>query len=202
MSILRILTACLLLAASGAWAQSVVSKNPADIPAGEYSLDPQHAKILFGVSHYGFSTYYGEFSGAKGTLELQNQKPETSTLTIKVPVGAISTTNSFLDKELMGPNWLDASNFPAMVFKSTAIKVTGKDSAQVTGDLTIHGVTKPTTLTVKLNGGGMSPQSKKFTVGFEVSGKIKRSDFGITSYIPAISDEVQLIISAPFEKED
>jgi polyisoprenoid-binding protein YceI len=86
-----------------------------------------------------------------------------------------------------------------MVFKSTKVTETGKDAAKVTGDLTFHGVTKPVTLAVKFNGAGTNPLDKKYTAGFEVSGKIKRSDFGMKTYVPLIGDDVDLIISAGFE---
>jgi polyisoprenoid-binding protein YceI len=86
-----------------------------------------------------------------------------------------------------------------MVFKSTKIIETGKGVAKVTGDLTFHGVTRPVTLAVKFNAAGANPMTKKYTVGFEVSGKIKRSDFGMNTYVPLIGDDVDLIVSAGFE---
>ena len=88
-----------------------------------------------------------------------------------------------------------------MTFKSTRVEKTGATTAQVTGDLTLHGVTKPVTLQARFFGFGANPFNKKPTVGFEVTGKIKRSDFGVTKYVPMIGDEVDLSISAPFEKQ-
>ena len=81
----------------------------------------------------------------------------------------------------------------------TKVTVTGPGTADVTGDLTLHGVTRSETLQAKLNAPGVNPMDKAYTIGFEVSGHIKRSDFGVTKYVPLVSDDVQLIISAPFE---
>jgi len=78
---------------------------------------------------------------------------------------------------------------------------TGKDTADVTGDLTFHGVTHPETLHVKFNAGGIHPFTKKYTIGFNAEGHLKRSDFGQTTYVPLIGDDVGLIISAEFQKE-
>jgi polyisoprenoid-binding protein YceI len=102
---------------------------------------------------------------------------------------------------LKGDQWLDAKANPQITFKAKSVTVTGPQTATVTGDLTLHGVTKPVNLQAKLNGGGVNPLDKKFTVGFELAGKIKRSDFGVKTYLPLIGDEVDLTISAAFEKQ-
>ena len=86
------------------------------------------------------------------------------------------------------------------MFKAEKITTTGKDTANVTGDLTLHGVTKPVTLKVKFNGAGVNVLDKKYTVGFDATGKIQRSDFGVKTYIPLIGDDLDLIISAAFER--
>ncbi len=147
----------------------------------------------------GFTTWYGEFTKVSGSLTLTPKSPATSTLEIHIPAGTISTGNAKLDGELKSAQWLDASKYPEIVFKSKQVEATGKDSAKVTGDLTLHGVTKPVTLDVKFNGAGVNPLDKKYTAGFEVGGALKRSDFGVKTYIPLIGDDVALIISAAFE---
>ena len=97
-------------------------------------------------------------------------------------------------------NWTASFEFPEIVFKAKQIERTGDNKAKVTGDPTLHGVTKPVTLDVTLNGAGTNPLDKKCTVGFEVSGAIKRSDFGVKTYVPLIGDDVKIIISAGFER--
>ena len=182
-----------------AQASMEVTHDPTAVQAGAYDVEPLHTRVLFSVSHLGFTTWYGEFTNVSGSLNLDPKKPAASALEIHIPVGTVSTTNAKLDGELKSDVWLDAGQFPEIVFKSTKVSETGKDAAKVTGDLTFHGVTKPVTLAVKFNGAGTNPLDKKYTAGFEVSGKIKRSDFGVKTYVPLIGDDVDLIISAGFE---
>ena len=179
-----------------AYAQPSPSQPP---PAGVYTLEPHHTQVLFAINHLGFSTFYGTFSGASGTLKLIPGNPAYSQLDVSVPTASVTTINDTLNGELRGAEWLDATAFPTMTFHSTKITMTGPGTADVTGDLTLHGVTRSETLQAKLNAPGVNPMDKAYTIGFEVSGHIKRSDFGVTKYVPLVSDDVQLIISAPFE---
>ncbi|HLY58656.1 MAG TPA: YceI family protein [Stellaceae bacterium] len=176
-------------------------KAPAKIEPGTYAVEPNHTRVLFGVDHMGFTTYYGNFTGVSGTLTLNAPKAEGSTLTVTIPTASVSTTNEKLDGELKSADWLDATKYPDMTFKLTGLKQTGAEAAQVTGELTMHGVTKPVTLSVKLHGNGPNVMSKKTTVGFDVTGTLKRSDWGVTKYVPLIGDNVEIIISAAFEKQ-
>jgi polyisoprenoid-binding protein YceI len=176
-----------------------ISHDPATVQEGAYSVEPYHTRVLFSVAHLGFTTWYGEFTKVSGTLNLMPKDVAKSTLEIHIPVASVSTSNAKLDGELKSADWLDATQFPEIVFKSDKITKTGKDTGEVTGTLTFHGVTKPVTLAVKFNAAGVNFLDKKYTTGFEVSGKIKRSDFGVKTYLPAIGDEVNLIISAGFE---
>ncbi len=177
------------------------SRDPATVEAGAYAVEPNHTRILFSVSHLGFSTWYGDFTGASGTLTLDPKAPENSAVEIRVPVASVSTTNAKLDGELKGDKWLVAGKFPEMVFKSEKVVPTGKDTADVEGQLTLHGVTRPLTLHASFNGVGVNVMDKHTTVGFEAKGRIKRSDFGVSAYLPLVGDEVDLILSAPFEKQ-
>jgi polyisoprenoid-binding protein YceI len=177
------------------------STDPATVQAGAYQVEPMHTRVLFAVSHMGFSTWYGDFNQASGALNLDPADPRKSTVEIHVPISSLSTTNTKLDGELKGDKWLDAAKYPEMVFKSEKVTPTGKDAADVEGQLTLHGETKPVTLHVSFNGAGVNVMDKHYTVGFEAKGKIKRSDFGVKTYVPLIGDEVDLILSAAFEKQ-
>lgn len=179
----------------------VATHDAAKVEAGDYAVDPDHTRILFAVSHMGFTTYYGNFIGASGSLKLNPKSAAASTLEVSVPVASVSTTNAKLDGELKSGDWLDAAKYPNITFKSTKVTRAGGDAAKVNGDLTMHGVTKPVTLTVTFNGAGVNPLDKKYTTGFEATGKIKRSDFGVTRYVPLIGDTVDLTISGAFEKQ-
>lgn len=168
--------------------------------AGAYKVEPSHTRMLFAVSHLGFTTWYGDFTGAAGTLQLDPADPSRSQLQVTVPTASIATTNAVLDGELKSADWFDATRYPAITFKSRTVTPTGPTSADVLGDLTLHGVTRPVTLHARFNAAGVNPLDKAYTVGFEVSGRIKRSDFGVAKYVPMVGDDVDLIISAAFEK--
>ncbi len=114
----------------------------------------------------------------------------------------MTTTSAKLTDELKGDQWLDAGKYPTMTFVSTKVAPAGKDHAKVTGDLTLHGVTKPVTLDVTLVGAGANPLNKKYTVGFEATGTLKRSEFGVKTYVPLIGDELHLTIAGAFERQD
>jgi polyisoprenoid-binding protein YceI len=174
---------------------------PNKVESGTYAVEPNHTQVVFSVNHFGFSTFSGLFEKASGTLVLDPVKPEGSKLDVTVSTDSVYTPSDKLTGELKGADWLDAGKFPEITFKSTKVEKTGPESAKVMGDLTLHGVTKPVTLTAKFHGAGPNPLSKKYTIGFEVSGKIKRSDFGVKTYVPMIGDEVDLTINAPFEKQ-
>jgi len=175
---------------------------PAAVQAGVYSVEPIHTRVLFSVSHMGFTTWYGDFSNVSGALKLDPKAPEKSTVEIHIPVDTVSTTNAKLDGELKGDKWFDAAQYPDIAFKSVKVVATGEGTARLIGDLTFHGVTRPVTLAVKFNAAGVNPLDKKYTVGFNATGSIKRSDFGVNTYLPLIGDEVGLIISAGFERDE
>ena len=173
---------------------------PGQVQPGTYTVEPTHTRIAFAVSHMGFTTWFGDFTNPSGTLTLNPAKPAASTLDVTVPVASVSTTNAKLDGELKEADWLDAAKYPTATFKASHISAMG-GNAKVAGTLTLHGVTKPVVFGVKFNGAGTNPLDKAYTVGFEVRGQIKRSDFGVTKYVPLVGDDVQLIISAAFEKK-
>ena len=190
-----------LLAAPFAAQAQLASHDAAKIEAGSYAVEPYHTRILFSVSHMGFTTYFGDFTGASGTLTLNPKSAAASALDVSVPVDSVSTTNAKLDGELKSPDWFDAAKYPTITFKSTKVTRAGANMAKVNGDLTMHGVTKPVVLTVMFGGAGTNPLDKKYTAGFEATGRVKRSDFGVTKYVPLIGDMVDITISGAFEKQ-
>jgi len=183
-----------------ALAFSAHGEAPANVQPGLYKIEPNHTRVLFSVSHLGFTTYYGEFVGASGALTLNPANLGASHLDVSVPVAGIMTPSDRLNGELKSADWFNAAQYPALTFHSTSITSTGPDTADVTGDLTLHGVTKTVTLKAKFNDAGVNPLDKAYTAGFEVRGEIKRSDFGVTKYVPLVGDDVHLIISAAFER--
>jgi polyisoprenoid-binding protein YceI len=176
--------------------------DPTKVPAGRYAVEPYHTRVRFDVDHMGFTNWSGDFTGAAGDLQLNPKNLAGTNLSVTVPTESVTTTNAKLDGELKSADWFDAAQFPTISFKTTKITPTGAGKADVAGELTLHGVTKPVVLKATFRGAGVNPLSKKYTVGFDAAGKIKRSDFGVTKYVPMIGDEVAIAISAAFEKQD
>lgn len=196
-------TATLVLPACGfpGWAVAAPNRNPDQVEAGTYTLDPLHAKILWAISHFGFSTYYGLFNKAEGRMELNPKAPRSSQVEVTIPVDSVLTGNAKLDEELKGADWFDAQKYPTITFRSTGVDLTGPDSARVAGELTMHGVTKPVVLSVTFEGAGTNPVDHKYTVGFNGTTVVDRTAFGISKYAPAVGSEVRITISAPFERQ-
>ena len=179
----------------------VADPDPAHVTAGTYAVDPAHTQINFGVVHMGFTTYNGRFSDASGTLVLSPRDPAASRLDVTVPAASISTTSAKLDGERKGEQWFDVAKFPQVSFRSTSVVRDGDAGAKVAGDLTMHGVTRPLTLDVHFVGAGTNPLDKKYTVGFQATGRISRSEFGVKTYVPLIGDAVEITLSGAFEKQ-
>lgn len=189
--------AVLLLTASSAIAADT---NPAAVTAGRFAVEPAHTRIQFAVDHFGFSTWYGDFTGASGSLTLDPANVAAAKVDISIPTASVSTTNTVLDGELKSADWFDAAKYPVIRFVSTKVVQTAPNKADITGDLTFHGVTKPVTLSATFVGSGDNPLSKKYTVGFNAAATLNRSDYGVKTYVPMVGDETTLRISAAFEK--
>ncbi|OGT53375.1 MAG: hypothetical protein A3E84_01850 [Gammaproteobacteria bacterium RIFCSPHIGHO2_12_FULL_42_13] len=167
----------------------------------KYTLDPTHTYVQWHVSHFGFSSPSGKWL-AEGNLWLDEEKPNNSKLEVTIQLANIVTGIPKLDNHLKGTDFLDVAQFPTATFKSTKIKVAGKNTAKVTGNLTLHGITKSIVLTVRLNKLDTNPLSQKRTAGFSASTTIKRSEFGLGKYTPGVSDTVTIEIEAEANKAE
>jgi polyisoprenoid-binding protein YceI len=167
--------------------------------AETFILDPGHTYVLWQINHLGYSTQAGKWY-ANGTLMIDREKPENDKLNVTIKVADVITGIPELDKHLKGSDFFDVEKYPTATFVSDKVEVNGKE-AKVYGKLTLHGVTKPVTLDVKLNKEGNHPISKKYTAGFSGTTRIKRSDFGINAYLPMLGDEVILTIEAEANKK-
>ena len=160
-----------------------------------YDLDPTHTMVLASWNHMGFSNPTANFAIEKGTLVYDAKKPSKSKVDVTLPVTKINSFVPDLDKHLLSKDFFEAELFPAATFKSTKVQSLGKNKLKVTGNLTIKNITKPVVLDVKLNGTGMHPMLKKQAIGFDATTTIKRSDFGVGGFAPAVSDKVTLRIT-------
>ena len=164
------------------------------INAKEYKLDPKHTFVEWHIDHFGFSTPSGKWP-ANGTIEFDKDKPEQSKVEAKIVLADINTALPDLDKSLKSKLFFDVAEFPTATFVSDKVEVNNNQISKVSGNLTLRGVTKPVTLDVKFNKIGPSPLTDKETMGFNAKTKLKRSDFGINTLLPGLSDEVDLNIT-------
>ena len=171
--------------------------------AAPYEVDPVHSTVLFKIQHLGTSWVYGRFNDFTGAIEVDAAKPEAYSLSFEVKVESIDTANAKRDQHLKSPDFFNAKEFPVIAFKSTKVTASGKDAADVTGDLTLHGVTKPVTAKVVKVGEGKHPKSGAEMAGFEATFVIKRSDFGMSNMVgPAgAGDEVFLTVAVEAHKK-
>jgi polyisoprenoid-binding protein YceI len=191
------LAAALLVAAPAAQAQ--MTTTPAAVQAGTYKLDPAHGKITWSITHFGFSTYVGQFAHVDATLKVDPKALGATALDVTVDNNSLGTLNAALDTHLKSKEFLDVAAFPTATFHATKVTSTGEKTADIAGNLTLHGVTKPVVVHATFNQAGVNPLDKKYELGFAGSAEILRSEFGIKSYLPAISDKVTLTIEAEFK---
>ena len=187
-----------ILAASVVLSGMAPTANAAD----KFLLDTAHTSVLFGLSHLGFSKSFGRFNTIEGALTLDAEAPEKSSVVVTIDAASIDTNNKERDDHLRGKDFFDVAQFPTLSYKSTSVKLTGEKTATVTGDLTMHGVTRPVPLEVTLVKTGPHPRDATKTVaGFSARGTLKRSDFGMAYGAPVLGDEVELIIEAETIKQ-
>ncbi|OFW88979.1 MAG: polyisoprenoid-binding protein [Alphaproteobacteria bacterium RIFCSPHIGHO2_12_FULL_45_9] len=163
--------------------------------AETYKLDASHTAITWHVNHFGFSTPSGKFMSVDGEVTLDEANPAASSVKVTVDVAGINSGVPKLDEHLKTPDFFDVAKFPTATFVSKKVELTGKDTAKVEGDLTLRGVTKPVVLDVKLNKIGENMFKLK-TAGFTASTTIKRSEFGMTTYVPNLGDDVKIDIES------
>jgi len=176
----------------------------ANIPAGDYKTDPAHTSLTFSVNHLSYSHYTARLTDIDARLKLDPAHPEMAALTVTIDPKSLDLNNppKGFHEELMGKSFFDAAAFPKITFASTKIDMTGANTANVTGDLTLHGVTRPVSLAVTFNGGypglaGLDPNAR---IGFSAKGTLKRSQFGMGYGVPApgttmgVGDDVDFTI--------
>jgi polyisoprenoid-binding protein YceI len=183
-----------LLAAALLAATSTLALAPAQ--AADYIIDPSHTHVLFMVDHLGFSKMIGFFKDVSGKLSFDPADPTASKLSVNLKTASLETQFTPRDNDLKGADWFNATEFPDLTFVGTSFAKTGEKTGTVIGNLTLLGVTKPVTLNVTFNKAGVRPSDKKEAAGFSATGTLKRSDFGMKTFIPYIGDEVSLLIES------
>lgn len=209
---LPVLAAWALHPTGDAFAADAVVPVATEVPAGTYQLDPTHASLIFRVRHLGFSRYTARFTRVSAELQLDPADPAAATVTATIDPSSIETDNPDptydFDAQLRSEPWLDTARFPQMTFRSTEVELTGPDSARITGDLELHGITRPVTLEATFNGGYARHPLDPFgaRIGFSARGTLMRSAFGIAEGLPppgsdfGVGDAVEIVIEAEFTR--
>lgn len=177
-------------------------------PAGLYALDPTHATLTFRLSHLGFSNYTASFSRLSGELAFDPAKPAAMRVSVSIDPRSLSlpAPPQGFHETLLGKDWLDTTKHPQMTFRSTKVEPTGPDTARVTGDMTLHGVTRPMVLEARFNGGYAPNAFDGARVGFSAKGVLRRSEFGIAYGLPApgtnmgVGDHVEVVIETEWTR--
>lgn len=168
--------------------------------ADAYNIDKNHADLLFSIDHAGFTHKHGSFRDFSGALQYDEAKPENSKIEVTVQTASLDTAHPGRDQDLKSEKFFDTSKYPQMRFESTKVVPGKNQELRVEGTLTLHGVTKPLVLNAKLNKSGPNPFDKTPTLGFSATGVLKRSDFGMTTFLPMIGDVVEIEIDVEFRR--
>ena len=160
-----------------------------------YVLDASHSQILFSYNHLGYSTTHGMFSGFDGEIAFDQEDPAASSVNISFPVMSMLTGWEQRFAHHMSGDFFGASEGDMITFASTGIAVTGDNTAMITGDLTMNGVTKSVVLDATMNQAGTHPMAEKPWAGFDATTSVLRSDFNVGNFAPFVGDEVQIMIS-------
>jgi polyisoprenoid-binding protein YceI len=167
----------------------------APVLADTYTLDPTHTIVNVTWNHFGFSNPSASFSKVDGTLEFDPANPAKASVNVTIPINSVDTHVTQLDEHLQSKDFFDAAKYPNATFKSTKVEAKGKNKLTVTGNLTLHGITKPVVLEVTINTVGMHPMRKAAAAGFDAATTVKRSDFGVDKYAPMVSDAIDIRIT-------
>lgn len=179
-----------------------VSMNTTQAPNGNYQLEQSHSQVLFSIFHIGLTPFYGRFDRISGNLDWNGNRPAQSYVSITVDMNSTDTPSAELNNTLKGQSVFETQKFPEATFQSTSIVREGPDRGKITGNLTLHGVTKPVTLDAVFRGIEHNPLDDSLVMGFSATTTIKRSDFGLTGMIweSMVGDPVELTIEAMFQK--
>lgn len=170
------------------------------LAADTYKIDPGHTFPTFTIDHLGFSTLSGRFNETSGTL-VMDRDGDGSSVSVTIQTASIDTGNAKRDEHLRSDTFFNVKKYPTMTYKSDKVYFHDDGTATVMGKLTLHGTTRPVTLYVDRIHCGTNPINKKQACGFNAITTIKRSNFGIDAYVPAVGDQVDIRIEAEAFKQ-
>ena len=176
----------------------------AEIRSGQYTLDPNHATLLWKLNHLGFSTLTGRFNEFDATLDFDPENIENSSVEVIIETAGLDMNLPEFEEELLGENYFNAAQFPQVIYRTTSLSETiDEDTYIFDGELTLRGVTAPVAMEVNFNGGGRVsfPPPPVYTIGFSASASFQRSTFGIDRFVSfGVGDEIELEIHVEFQE--
>ena len=176
---------------------ALLALTAAPLYATTYTIEPDYTQAVFRWSHLGFSNPAAQLSQGQGTLEFDPANPTRAAVNVTIALSSLNTGVPALDEHLRSEDFFEVAKFPTASFRSTKVEQgAGKDRLKVTGELNLHGITRPVTLDVNVLKIGANPRTQLPTVGFEATTTLKRSDFGLGAFVPQVSDEIKLQISS------
>lgn len=178
-----------------------VSQSETHMPPGQYELDPYHWSITFEVDHFKYSHFTMRLDRATAKLDWSEGGLDRSSVAATIDAASVDTNVPLLDKLVQGTDMFDVARYPQIRFISTCFERTGEARGTLTGDLTIHGITQPVTLNVTFNGFSPNPLTKQATLGFSADGHFSRARFALSTWFPAVGDEVNVRIQAEFVQQ-
>lgn len=175
-----------------------------ELRAGQYTLDPDHATLLWKINHLGFSTFIGRFNDFDAILDFDPENIENSSLEVVISTAGLDVNLPAFEEELRGSNWFDVENFPQAVFRTTSfVEAIDENSFVFEGDLTLLGTTAPVTLNINFHGGGRNVLTRSYTIGFSASTSFQRSVFGLDRFTSfGVGDEIELEIHVEFQQNN
>lgn len=184
-------------------ATALTAATTAAFAAERYTLDSSHSQVVFSYNHLGYSTTFGMFSGFEGEIMFDQANPANSSVNVSMPTKSMFTGWEARDGHFMSADFFGAEDDDIITFTSTSIEVTGDNTAMITGDLTMNDTTQSVVLDATLNQSGefpFGPNQGTPWAGFDATTTLKRSDFGLGAFAPAVGDEVEVQISIEAQK--
>jgi|SRR5690554_5295238 len=176
----------------------------AELRGGAYTLDKEHASLLWKINHLGFSSYIGRFNDFDATLDFDPENVANSSLEVIIDVASLDVNNDAFEDDLRGSDWFDVENFPQAIYRSTSlVETVSADTFIFEGDLTLLGTTAPVQIEVSFNGGARNFLTRRYTLGFTATAEFQRSDFGMDNMVAfGVGDDIELEIHVEFQAAD
>ncbi len=162
--------------------------------AADFDIDSGHSSAIFRIKHHDVAYFSGAFKTVKGTINYDASNPAASSIDLTIDASSVDSRNGNRDEHILSPDFLNAKQFPAITFKSESVTANGSD-LDITGTLTLHGVSKEITVTAVKTGEGVHPRSKKPLIGFHSEFTVKRTDFDMNFMVGPLSDDIQFPLS-------